>query len=77
LNSLAQLASVPADSPPPTMAAAFINEVISSHKVAVFSKTFCPYCDKAKRALASVRADAFVVELDNRPDAAAIQAELG
>lgn len=58
-------------------AAAFINEVISTHKVAVFSKTFCPYCDKAKHALASVGARAYVVELDNRADAAAIQAELG
>ena len=46
-------------------------------QVAVFSKTYCPYCTKAKRALQSVGASAFVVELDERNDGDAIQAELG
>lgn len=45
-------------------------------QVAVFSKTYCPYCTKAKRALQSVGAKAVVIELDERPDGDAIQAEL-
>lgn len=46
----------------------------------VFSKTFCPYCTKAKRALGGfpIKAGAMVViELDDRSDASAIQSALG
>lgn len=46
-------------------------------QVAVFSKTYCPYCTKAKRALDSIGAKYTVVELDSRNDADSIQNELG
>jgi hypothetical protein len=44
-------------------------------KVAVFSKTYCPYCTKAKRALAQYLKpqDIFVMELDQRGDGDDIQ----
>lgn len=45
-------------------------------QVVVFSKTTCPYCVKAKRALESVGAKYAVMELDTRADGGAIQAEL-
>ena len=45
-----------------------------------FSKTYCPFCTKAKNALRDVlgpRADALtVIELDKRADGAAIQSAL-
>lgn len=53
------------------MASAFIAAEIAAAKVVVFSKTYCPYCTKAKRALESVGlpASAFVVhELDKMSD---------
>ena len=52
----------------------FVDEVIKSHKVAVFSKTHCPYCVKAKNVLGKYNPeDVYVVELDNRSDANSIQ----
>lgn len=54
----------------------FVDSVISTHKVAVFSKTYCPYCDKAKQALGSFnfKPGAYeVVELDKRDDGGEIQ----
>ncbi len=56
----------------------FVDEVIKSHKVAVFSKSHCPYCVKAKNVLNKYNpADVYVVELDNRDDASSIQDYLG
>lgn len=43
----------------------------------IFSKSYCPYCDKAKRAFADLGATPVVHELDERSDGGAIQAELG
>lgn len=36
------------------MAKEFVASTIKSHPVVVFSKTYCPYCTKAKKALQSV-----------------------
>ena len=62
---------------PEEMASAkeIVDQAIASNKVMVFSKSYCPYCTKAKRALSSVlSADKFVVmELDERSDGAPIQ----
>jgi glutaredoxin 3 len=51
-----------------------IDALVANHKVAVFSKTRCGFCHKAKRALQScgvdlstVTADVMVDELDQRP----------
>lgn len=44
-------------------------------QVVIFSKTYCPYCVKAKQAVGSVMdmSNVVVVELDKRPDGDAIQ----
>ena len=57
-------------------ASALVAATIAEHRVVVFSKTFCPYCDKAKAAFAAVSCTPFVMELDARPDGGAIQAAL-
>ena len=46
-------------------------------KAVIFSKTYCPYCTKAKRAFQSVGCTPVVIELDQRADCSEIQAELG
>ncbi|KAF4697045.1 hypothetical protein FOZ63_010377 [Perkinsus olseni] len=55
----------------------FVDNEIASNKVMVFSKSYCPFCKKAKEALASINADAKVIELDQRDDCADIQDYLG
>ena len=42
-----------------------VDPLIKSHKVMVFSKSSCPYCDKAKRVLAKYDIkDKHIIELD-------------
>ncbi len=44
----------------------FVDQKISQHKVVVFSKTFCPYCTKAKNVLKKYNInDIDIIELDN------------
>ena len=52
-----------------------VDDAIASNRVMVFSKSYCPYCAKAKRALESLlpRDKITVMELDTRSDCAAIQ----
>lgn len=50
-----------------------VDQAISANKVMMFSKTFCPYCTKAKDALKSVGASFEVMEIENRSDMDAIQ----
>merc|ERR1712142_689505 len=56
-------------------AEAKIAELVSNHKVVIFSKSYCPYCDKAKNLLKSNGVEFFALELDNMPgsDGATIQ----
>jgi glutaredoxin 3 len=61
-----------ADSSPRKVVAAALAE----NPVIVFSKTYCPYCDKAKAALRAEGARFRVIELDERRDGDVIQAEL-
>lgn len=43
----------------------------------MFSKTYCPYCKKAKRILSShLKSNMVVVELDERDDGSDLQAYL-
>ncbi|KAF4740696.1 hypothetical protein FOZ62_022845 [Perkinsus olseni] len=51
----------------------FVDDEIRQNNVMVFSKSYCPHCKRAKNALNSIGADYKVVELDGRPDCAAIQ----
>uniref|UniRef100_A0A915CMX0 Glutaredoxin-1 n=1 Tax=Ditylenchus dipsaci TaxID=166011 RepID=A0A915CMX0_9BILA len=59
-----------------TSAKTFVNNLISTKKVAMFSKSYCPYCTKAKKALEPFKlsSDVYeVVELENRKDCDEIQ----
>jgi glutaredoxin 3 len=58
-----------------SMAKAVVDEAIRANPVMVFSKSYCPYCTRAKRALESVlpREKITVMELDQRPDCGDIQ----
>lgn len=52
----------------------FVDEIIKTHKVAVFSKSSCPFCVKAKNILKKYDIkDIYIVELDTRDDAGKIQ----
>jgi glutaredoxin 3 len=57
-------------------ASALVKRLVSEHAVLVFSKTYCPFCAKAKEALRSVGAKFAVLELDTRDDGDRIQAAL-
>lgn len=46
---------------------------IAKHPVVVFSKSYCPYCKRAKETLASLGVKPVVLELDLREDGPAIQ----
>jgi glutaredoxin 3 len=49
---------------------------IAQNKVMVFSKTYCPYCSKAKDALTKLKVPFEAYELDVRADGADIQTAL-
>ena len=55
---------------------AYIDEQLASGDVVVFSKTWCPYCAETKALLDAKGAPYSVVELDLRPDGAALQSAL-
>jgi len=54
----------------------FVQQLIKENDVVVFSKTYCPYSTKAKKALDSVGASYKVIELDARADGDSIQSAL-
>ncbi|XP_004488030.1 glutaredoxin-C4 [Cicer arietinum] len=51
----------------------FVHKTISSHKIVIFSKTYCPYCKRAKAVFKELNQVPFVVELDERDDGSKIQ----
>ncbi|KAL5533614.1 hypothetical protein ACEPAG_74 [Sanghuangporus baumii] len=53
----------------------FVDDLIASNRIAVFSKSYCPYCRRAKQLLSDKYSDvpATVVELDERSDGSDIQ----
>ncbi|ORZ00027.1 glutaredoxin-1 [Lobosporangium transversale] len=53
-----------------------IDNIINSHDVVMFSKSYCPYCAKAKALLAQHGVKVFIMELDDVENGAAIQAYL-
>ncbi|XP_023160142.1 glutaredoxin [Drosophila hydei] len=55
----------------------FVRDTIAKNKVAIFSKTSCPYCTMAKEPFRKLKVDAMIVELDGRKDGNAIQSVLG
>ena len=48
-------------------------EIIDSNPVAVFSKSYCPYCKATKDLLDSTGAKYFLLELDQESDGSALQ----
>ncbi|KDD74059.1 hypothetical protein H632_c1609p0 [Helicosporidium sp. ATCC 50920] len=53
-----------------------VDQTIKNNKVVVFSKSYCPYCVKAKKALGKLelkKTEVFVMELDQRKDGDDIQ----
>ncbi|KAI6214655.1 Glutaredoxin [Aphelenchoides besseyi] len=54
-----------------------INELISNHKVTLFSKTYCPYSKGIKRILSNYQInDLKIVEIDLRKDGKSVLREL-
>ncbi|XP_010535822.1 PREDICTED: glutaredoxin-C4 [Tarenaya hassleriana] len=53
--------------------AAFVQKTISSHKIVIFSKSYCPYCRRAKSVFKELHQVPHVVELDEREDGSSIQ----
>ncbi|KAK3224242.1 hypothetical protein Dsin_011267 [Dipteronia sinensis] len=51
---------------------AFVQNSIFSNKIVMFSKSYCPYCLRAKHIFAELHEKPFVVELDLRDDGAQI-----
>ena len=50
-----------------------VDDLIKENKVMVFSKSFCPYCDMAKKSLNNVNAQFKVLEIEGRADCGQIQ----
>ncbi|KIO26574.1 hypothetical protein M407DRAFT_243679 [Tulasnella calospora MUT 4182] len=63
--------------PTPSMAVKeIVEDAIATHKVVIFSKTYCPYCKKAKALINSYElpeGQVEIVEIDIRDDGNAIQ----
>ena len=57
-------------------AADIAKQAIDSNAIMVFSKTYCPYCTRAKNALSELNLKYEVYELDVRSDGDAIQKAL-
>ncbi|KAG7361141.1 glutaredoxin [Nitzschia inconspicua] len=54
-----------------------IDNLIDSHKVVIFSKSYCPYCSATKKLFNKMKVEGMVViELDQDPRGAEIQQEL-
>lgn len=52
----------------------FVDVTIRDNKVVMFSKTYCPFCTKAKNALKSAGLTKYlIIELDERDDTDQIQ----
>ncbi|RWS12575.1 glutaredoxin-1 protein-like protein [Dinothrombium tinctorium] len=57
----------------------FVDTTINKYKVAVFSKSYCPYCRRAKEIITGYPLKPGVlevVEIEKRPDCSQIQAYL-
>ncbi|KAL1548861.1 Glutaredoxin-C4 [Salvia divinorum] len=57
----------------PKSSTAFVKKTISSHSVVIFSKSYCPYCRRAKAVFKELKQEPHVVELDEREDGGKIQ----
>ncbi|OSS51443.1 hypothetical protein B5807_03472 [Epicoccum nigrum] len=53
-----------------------VQSIIDEHPVAVFSKSYCPYCKQTKQLLSDAGAKFYAIELDQVDDGSAIQSVL-
>ncbi|PSS29906.1 Monothiol glutaredoxin-S6 like [Actinidia chinensis var. chinensis] len=67
------LGSGPKETLATNSASAFVQSVIYSNRIAIFSKSYCPYSLRAKRIFNELHEQPFVVELDLRDDGYKIQ----
>ncbi|KAL6959985.1 Monothiol glutaredoxin-S6 [Sarracenia purpurea var. burkii] len=70
---LVVLHSSPKEAVASNSASAFVQNVIYSNRIAIFSKSYCPYSLRAKRIFSELHEQPFVVELDLRDDGYKIQ----
>ena len=54
-----------------------VDQMIAENKVFMISKSYCPFCTKAKKALDSVKANYKVLEIENDDNCNEIQNEMG
>lgn len=57
----------------PKSPSAFVKTTISSHSIVIFSKSYCPYCRRAKAVFKELKQEPYVIELDERDDGGKIQ----
>ncbi|XP_025908290.1 thioredoxin reductase 3 isoform X2 [Nothoprocta perdicaria] len=50
-----------------------VRALIDTHRVMIFSKSYCPYCNKVKELFRSLRVEYYALELDVTDDGASIQ----
>ncbi|XP_022135442.1 glutaredoxin-C4 [Momordica charantia] len=55
----------------------FVKKTIASHQIVIFSKSYCPYCRRAKAVFEELKKVPHVVELDRRDDGREIQDAVG
>ncbi|KAF3440750.1 hypothetical protein FNV43_RR19036 [Rhamnella rubrinervis] len=70
------LGTAPMGAKASSSASAFVHNVIYSNKIAIFSKSYCPYSLRSKRVFSELHEQPYVVELDLRDDGAQIQSVL-
>eukprot|EP00475_Leptophrys_vorax_P041910 TRINITY_DN79017_c0_g1_i1.p2 TRINITY_DN79017_c0_g1~~TRINITY_DN79017_c0_g1_i1.p2 ORF type:complete len:154 (-),score=14.56 TRINITY_DN79017_c0_g1_i1:191-586(-) len=51
----------------------FVQSTIKSHPIVIFSKSYCPYCRRAKATFQQLNVSPHVIELDHRDDGHVIQ----
>jgi glutaredoxin 3 len=54
-----------------------IDTFINSNKIAIISKSYCPFCTTAKKAFQGIGAQYQVLEIEDREDCQAIQDYMG
>ncbi|CRL00805.1 CLUMA_CG014057, isoform A [Clunio marinus] len=59
------------------MAQKFVKDSIGKDRVVIFSKTYCPYCTKAKEQFKKLNFKFLTIELEDRADCQEIQDVLG
>nr|DAD34542.1 TPA_asm: hypothetical protein HUJ06_005182 [Nelumbo nucifera] len=54
------------------MALSKAKEIVSKHPVVVFSKSYCPFCDRVKNLLSQLGANYNAIELDVESESSAL-----